>query len=229
MSIIALFARVSHRVLDRSVQQISQRKKSQRLNSPSGSAERMVSSAEVMEQRVLLDGHAELLDGLNMQEIHGIPAYEPDFIGPQPSELAAASTVEGVPPFDEDDTFFLHSKPDATKVIYLDFDGHITNDPAGDQTGWNGGQRVDSPAYDLDGDIFTFNDQELENIQRIWQQVVEDFIPFDVDVTTEEPSIEDLRRRDGYDSSLTYVISNEVDDGSIPLALDTQIISGQVS
>ncbi|MCA8986603.1 MAG: cadherin domain-containing protein, partial [Planctomycetaceae bacterium] len=226
MSVFALFARVSQTVLHRSLKDIS-RRPAQRRRINGAATARLQVSLEVMEQRVLLAG-AEADDDHVLKpgiEIHGIPAYDPNIHGPQPVQDTAIAD----PPFDLDNTFFLHSNPGATKVIYLDFDGHVTNDTLGDITGWNGGQRVDSQPYDIDGDIFTFNDQELENIQRVWQQVIEDFIPFDVDVTTEEPALADLRRQDEFGSSITYIITNETDDGSIPQAFDTQITSGQVA
>ena len=42
--------------------------------------------------------------------------------------------------------------------------------------------------YDLDGDYTTFSDEEQTRIQRIWARVAEDYAPFDVDVTTEQPA-----------------------------------------
>ena len=78
-------------------------------------------------------------------------------------------------------TFKLHSRPGSRRMIYLDFDGHVT--PAGGP--WGG--RITSPAYDTDGRATTFSGAELGSIQQIWRQVAEDFAPFDVDVTTEEP------------------------------------------
>lgn len=87
------------------------------------------------------------------------------------------------------DTFKLHSRPSATKVIYLDFNGHTTSN-----TPWNQGiGSFFTPAYDLDGQS-GFSDAELTNIQNIFARVVEDYSPFDVDVTTEEPALEDLRK-----------------------------------
>ncbi len=86
------------------------------------------------------------------------------------------------------DTFKLHSRPSATKVIYLDFTGHTTSG-----TAWNRGATFVTPEYDVDGRT-GFSDTELNNIQNIWARVVEDFSPFDVNVTTEEPSLDDLRK-----------------------------------
>jgi hypothetical protein len=78
-------------------------------------------------------------------------------------------------------TFRLHSRKGARRMIYLDFDGHVT--PAGGP--WGG--RIVSPAYDTDGNPSSFGGAERGAIQQIWRQVAEDFAPFDVDVTTEEP------------------------------------------
>ena len=86
-------------------------------------------------------------------------------------------------------TFKLHSNPGATKVIYLDFNGHTTQD-----TIWNHsyGSKIITPAYDFDGDTSSFSGSELARIQRIWQRVAEDFIPFNVNVTTQDPGIDNL-------------------------------------
>ncbi|MCY3005919.1 MAG: cadherin domain-containing protein [Planctomycetota bacterium] len=84
-----------------------------------------------------------------------------------------------------DDTFKLHSRPSATKTIYLDFDGFTARG-----TPWNAGRGRDpiiSPAYDLDGNGAAFTDRELQAIQTIWQQVTADYSSFDVNVTTEDP------------------------------------------
>ena len=55
--------------------------------------------------------------------------------------LAAGGTAN-VAPYPLADTFKLHSNPGCTKIIYLDFDGHMT--PAG--SGWNDGQQIVSDA-----------------------------------------------------------------------------------
>lgn len=91
------------------------------------------------------------------------------------------------------DTFLLHSKPGASKVIYLDFDGHTTSG-----TYWNssftGGADIVTPAYSADSDKTTYTTTELDNIYSIWQRVAEDYAPFEVDVTTEDPGLEALRK-----------------------------------
>ena len=96
------------------------------------------------------------------------------------------------------DTFSLHSNPGASKVIYLDFDGHTTTG-----TAWNTLWSIDpivTPAYDFDGDVTTFSTAELQLIQDSWDLVSEDYLPFDVDVTTEDPGVEALRNTGGGDT-----------------------------
>lgn len=90
--------------------------------------------------------------------------------------------------------FLLHSKPGASKVIYLDFDGHTTSG-----TPWNsnftGGADIVTPPFTNDSTVTTaFSTTELQNIVSIWQRVAEDFAPFDVDVTTQDPGLEALRK-----------------------------------
>ncbi len=84
------------------------------------------------------------------------------------------------------DTFRLHSRPGARRIIYLDFDGHVTRGTSWN-SGFTGGADIVSPAFNTDGNAGAFSDAERAAIQDIWRRVAEDFAPFDVDVTTEEP------------------------------------------
>ncbi|MEN9673223.1 MAG: Leupeptin-inactivating enzyme 1 precursor [Planctomycetota bacterium] len=88
--------------------------------------------------------------------------------------------------------FLLHSNPGATKRIFLDFDGHTTTG-----TQWNSDfntATIITPAYDIDNNPSSFSATELDNIREIWERVSEDYLPFNVDVTTEDPGIEALRK-----------------------------------
>ncbi|MEO5961513.1 MAG: PKD domain-containing protein [Opitutaceae bacterium] len=100
------------------------------------------------------------------------------------AQLASGSSV---------DAFQLHSLPGATRVIYLDFDGHTTSG-----TQWNssytGGAPIVSTAFDMDGDPATFNVDERAAIESIWKRVAEDYAPFAIDVTTQDPGLEALRK-----------------------------------
>ena len=82
-------------------------------------------------------------------------------------------------------TFLLHSRPGAGKIIYLDFDGHVISN-----TAWNSGlaDPLVARPYSLDGDDASFSSSELASIAAIWRRVAEDYAPFDVDVTTESPA-----------------------------------------
>ncbi len=112
--------------------------------------------------------------------------------GPSPLVAARAAVASGplpslpAGPFPQTQTFLLHSLPGATRVIYLDFDGHTTTGTAWNDT-FTSGAAFTTPAYDVDGDGATFNADEHTRIQQIWQRVAEDFAPFNVDVTTEDP------------------------------------------
>ncbi len=118
---------------------------------------------------------------------------------PKAPVSSAASTNSALPVFPLSSTFDLSSRPGATKTIYLDFDGHTTSGTQWN-TQFNNGADFTSPAFSLDNDPTTFTEAELLQIQRIWQRVVEDFAPFDVNVTTREPSVEDLRNSGGGDN-----------------------------
>ncbi|MBN2475076.1 MAG: hypothetical protein JXB62_10740 [Pirellulales bacterium] len=117
----------------------------------------------------------------------------PDLLPPEP-KLADGDAKA---PYPLSETFLLHSHPSATKVIHLDFDGHTTSG-----TSWNNaftdGAPFDTPPYSYEGGS-DFSNGELERIQRIWQRVAEDFLPFNVDVTTEEPPVQDLINSGGGD------------------------------
>lgn len=54
---------------------------------------------------------------------------------------------------------------------------------------YNNGQPMVTPSYDTDGNPNSFSAGELLNIKNIWRGVAEDFAPFDIDVTTEDPSL----------------------------------------
>ena len=63
----------------------------------------------------------------------------------------------------------LNSRPSATAVIYLDFDGETVSG-----TAWDGGRTIVAPAARLN----------TTQINEVWERVVRDFEIFDVNVTT---------------------------------------------
>ncbi|MFO7628317.1 MAG: hypothetical protein R6W06_02140 [Prochlorococcaceae cyanobacterium] len=111
--------------------------------------------------------------------------------GAEPAAAGTSSSITLASSLDLGKTFFLHSNPTANHTIYLDFDGHSM---ASSQ--WeNGGALQLRPFYS----DFSSSTTLLE-IQRIWQRMVEDFAPFNVNVTTQEPNTEDLRKSGTGDS-----------------------------
>ncbi|NOT10698.1 MAG: PKD domain-containing protein [Methylococcaceae bacterium] len=92
-------------------------------------------------------------------------------------------------------TFKLHSKLGASKTIYLDFVGYTATN-----TKWSASTIV-APAFDLNGDPLAFDNNERSNIISIWNRVSEDYIPFDVDVTTEPPLADALLRTSNTDTT----------------------------
>jgi hypothetical protein len=105
-----------------------------------------------------------------------------------PPAASAASAVTATPAHPLDQTFRLHSLPGSHRTLLLDFDGvdvpstskWVTSGdyqlPAGSQAGWD-------PA----GNGTAFEDRELAAVQEIWARVAEDYAPFDIDVTTQDP------------------------------------------
>ena len=115
----------------------------------------------------------------------------------EPTDAGAPDLVEGVAPFPLDQTFLLHSRPTSTHVIYLDFDGTTVSG-----TAWNTGlPNGFYSGYSLDGDLSTFNDNEKEQVQSVWQRVAEDYAAFDVDVTTQDPGEAAIDRTNAADQN----------------------------
>lgn len=73
-----------------------------------------------------------------------------------------------------------HSRPGSPRILYLDFDGHT-------QATTKGWAPFSAIAFDPMKNGPAFDDEELARISLIWQRVAEDYIVFDVDVTTEAP------------------------------------------
>ena len=87
---------------------------------------------------------------------------------------------------EEFDVLNLASNPGCERTLYLDFDGHTTTG-----TRWNRDYNIASistPCFSLDDDNSTdFSSAELAAIYEIWLRVSEDYLPFDLNVTTAEP------------------------------------------
>jgi hypothetical protein len=80
---------------------------------------------------------------------------------PEPARLTRSTAATAVPA--------LSSRPGATAVIYLDFDGETVSG-----TAWDGGRTIVAPPARLNA----------SQITEAWERVVRDFEVFDVNVTT---------------------------------------------
>ena len=94
--------------------------------------------------------------------------------------------------------FALESRPTSPRVIYLDFDGHLSTDAAWAAAG--APPIIASVPFDIDGTP-GFSPAEQALIFEVWQRVSEDYLPFDVNVTTVDPGVEALRRTGPTDAS----------------------------
>ena len=114
-------------------------------------------------------------------------------IGP---DVTAVTTT---PTYPTTETFILHSRPAATRKIYLDFTGHTTTG-----TSWNTAfskATFTTPPFSLDANTAAFSAAEHAAIQYVWRSIAEDFAQFDVDVTTEDPGVDGLKRASTGDAS----------------------------
>ena len=117
---------------------------------------------------------------------------------PLPTLPAEGSRTPAPGPFPNSQTFNLHSNVGAERTIFLDFDGGPVSG-----TGWNDWYTIPTtsqPAFDLDGNPGGWNQAEHDTIQGIFQRVAEDFRPFDVDVTTQDPGPAALNRSGNADT-----------------------------
>ena len=120
------------------------------------------------------------------------------------TELSGDSEEEKIP---LSETPKLHSYPDAPNVLYLDFDGEIIQ-----KTDWNldyDNRPIHAAPFDVDGDRETWSETELAMIREVWLRVSEDFAPFEINVTTEEPPADLINNPRG---AMRALITTNVDD-----------------
>jgi hypothetical protein len=119
------------------------------------------------------------------------------------------------------DASALSSRPSSSRVIYLDFDGHVTVDAGWQSVG--APSPINSAPFDLDGAPGSFSAGEQAVMLEVWQRVSEDYAPFDVDVTTIDPGVEALRRSGPSDADYGQRVvispSNFVASGVLGIAL----------
>lgn len=152
-----------------------------------------------LKQRIEKLPYAAQQQALRWLEAFNIPTEDYDFINADSSGMlyyietvlpdfavAVGESTDLPAGISAADTFTLHSRPGASKVVFLDFDGHTISD-----TAWNsnGGLPVYyARPYNTEGSNTDFSEQERIDIAEIWHRVAEDLAPFDIDVTTEAPA-----------------------------------------
>lgn len=135
-------------------------------------------------RRLLLDDDSIRLSDTNDDLVVG------DALGGTGATVTTGSTDSPIWPVG--DTLRLHSRPGAPLKIYLDFNGHTTTGTVWNaETGW---ASFTTPVWGRDGDATTFNSAEAAAIQHAYASVAEDYAPFNVDVTTEDPGVDGIVR-----------------------------------
>ena len=118
---------------------------------------------------------------------------------PQETGQSTITDTMTTPVYSTSQTFALHSRPSAPLKLYLDFTGHTTYGTRWNNT-YTGGAAFSSTPYDRDGSPSTFSSLEHAVIQATWLSVREDFAGFNIDVTTQDPGLEGLRRTSSSDA-----------------------------
>jgi hypothetical protein len=94
------------------------------------------------------------------------------------------------------DVAALSSRPTSAKTIYIDVDGHVmVNEPL-----WGAFGTQNSAPFDLDG-VPGLSSAESAVVFEVWRRVSEDYLPFDVNVTTVDPGVEALRKTSPADAA----------------------------
>ena len=85
------------------------------------------------------------------------------------------------------ETFNLNSLPGADVTLYINFNGGVYS------------PSISLLPFSMDSDTSTFSNEELFQMQRIFECVAEDFRPFNVNVTTIEPTLDMIVKSDSAD------------------------------
>ena len=93
-------------------------------------------------------------------------------------------------PVNSTTAFQLHSRPGAARVIYLDFNGHLTLATSQWANTYTGNTAFYSPAFQFIGTSSPTAQVNLDAIRDVWTRVSEDYAAWDVDVTTEQPAFD---------------------------------------
>ncbi len=119
-----------------------------------------------------------------------------------PLKTGQSSITDNIttPLYPTSQTFALHSRSSSPYKLYLDFTGNTTSGTQWN-TSFNGGRAIVSAPYDIDGNPGSLSTREHAIIQAVWLQVREDYAPFHIDVTTQDPGLDGLRRTSAGDTN----------------------------
>lgn len=154
-------------------------------------------SARELEHELLEDDELKLDESNKLVYQDSDLTHTPQTKAQLAAATASASWSYGGIDYTASDAFALSSRPTAPVTIYLDFNGHTTTN-----TYWNNtyGSSIVSRGLDLDGNASSFSSSERTTIGQTWAAVAEDFAPWDVNVTTQEPVLSDLIKTDASDT-----------------------------
>jgi hypothetical protein len=140
-------------------------------------------SADKLEKMLATDSTLSVVPGDAL--VYTEPALEIDAPVEDATVVAQAD--------DDTDEFALHSRPGSNRVIYLDFDGE-TLPGNGGWGSYLGSADCWAGPFNTDGNAGTFDTSERAVVRGVWERVAEDYAPFDVDVTTEDPGYAAINR-----------------------------------
>ena len=155
---------------------------------PDRDRERVARLAEV--NGLGLDEMRDLLQDPTVRLTDGGRAYVVDPAAPASLNRAAPTVAQAVAPLPQ--TFRLHSNPGAKRTIFLDFDGTTVK-----KTAWNDQVDVrngEHSGWDPGNNGRKFSAREQRMVQSVWARVAEDYAPFAVDVTTQQPNEDRIHR-----------------------------------
>jgi hypothetical protein len=112
-------------------------------------------------------------------------------------QVLEAPSAPGASPVigDSFDVFNYSSRPGAKKIIFLDFDGATVSNTDWNTSLWGGEPRTVGRVYPAGG-----------LIKAVWSSVAEDFAPFDVNVTTRQPTDDALNRSTPQDDTFGITV-----------------------
>jgi hypothetical protein len=122
--------------------------------------------------------------------IHYADTFLPAPVDAADVDVNIIADPDTAPAVSASEVFQLHSRPGSNNVVFLDFDGHTVIG-----TAWNSnGNTLVALPFDPSGNdspptVANFTQIELDRIAIIWHRMAEDFAAFDIDVTTEEPTV----------------------------------------